>query len=266
MSGETVDRTPQAAAPAEKVKIFGERNTGTHALADLIESNSASRCLPSVAKDVEPDSARSIASRFIGNRRREARIDAIFARHGPLMSWKHRATNFADASAFAGVLVLFTVRHPASWLLSLWKHPYHALDRLPRDIGAFIDFQWRTVERDALGRATFNPLELYQAKMNAAQAFADRLEAADIGHRFVRFEDLVLRQEAVFRDIAPGLVDPSPRFSAVRKSTKDPRKDLDYYARYYGEEQWRAELAGLENHINEQVDWSALKPFGYSPL
>jgi hypothetical protein len=260
------DSDPSASARHRQVKVFGERNTGTHALTNIIELNSASRCLPSVAKDVDPQSAKRIGSRFMTGRRREAIIDAIFARQDPLRSWKHRATNFDDVRPFEDVLVLFTVRHPASWLLSLWKHPYHALDRIPRDIGEFLDFPWRTVERDDLARRTLRPLDLYQEKLQANLALTQRLSAAAIAHRFVRFEDLILRQEAVFRDLAPDLVAPAPVFTEIRNSTKDPRKSLEFYASYYGEERWREELRGLEPRINQQVDWDSLRRFDYLPL
>src|SRR5436190_895293 len=106
------------------VKIFGERNTATNALAKVIALNSGARCLPSTAAELDPDSARQ-ARWSLTQRSKERKIDAIFSGRGPLEAWKHCATNFPDASAFASALVVFTLRHPASWLLSLYKHPYH---------------------------------------------------------------------------------------------------------------------------------------------
>ncbi|MES2119075.1 MAG: hypothetical protein V4513_00685 [Pseudomonadota bacterium] len=251
---------------AKQVKIFGERNTGTNALTDMIELNSHSRCLPSVAKELEPQLARKISSRFVSRRRREAIIDQIFSRHGPLESWKHRATYFPDAAVFDGTLVVFTVRHPASWLLSFWKNPYHTFGRVPDTIEGFLQHEWRTAEREGLDRILMRPLELYHAKLRSYLVLSEELSALQIPQSFIRFEDLILRQEEVFRKLSPVLDRPNATFAPLLQSTKDDRKGLDFYIAYYGRELWRKELEGAYSKINENVDWGAVRKFDYLPL
>lgn len=258
-SARTHDRSPAA-----WVKIFGERNTGTNALKRIIEQNSASRCLPSTALELDPFAMRRVRL-ALTPLARERRTDAIFARRGPLEAWKHCATNFVDVSAFAGVLVLFTVRHPASWLVSFFKRPYHQLGWRPRDLEKFSEISWRTVERERLGGASLRPLELYQRKLESYLEFAERLSRYRIQHQFVRFEDLILHQADVFTGIAGDLLDPSPRFHELRESTKDKAKQLEDYQRYYGEERWREVIGdNLQQMVSAQIEWSNFGQFGYA--
>jgi len=253
--------------PANRVKIFGERNTGTNALARIIEANSAARCLPATSGELNPLLGRIGNSEWLpGKRMRERLLDSVFEGKGPLCAWKHCATNFPDAAPFDGVLVLFTVRHPASWLASLFKRPYQLLERQPATLAEFLDSKWETVGRERLGRASFRPLELLQAKLDSYSSFADKLSERGIAHRFVRFEDIVLNQAELYSTIGPELENARADFHELETSTKDRSKTLDDYRDYYGNERWRDALAGLEVSIDTQVDWGKFERFGYRPL
>jgi hypothetical protein len=253
--------------PNAQVKIFGERNTGTNALRKLIDTNSASWCLAGTAGEIEPKAARAIERSFwLTDRERERRIDAIFARSSDLFAWKHCATNFDDPSVFDGALVLIAVRHPASWVLSLFRNPYHLLGRKPRNLAQFLDFEWQTAGRERLSTQRFRPLDLYAAKIDSYLALARSLEERGISHRFVRFEDIVLEQEQLFESLKPDLCGAAVEFQPVRKSTKTRRKNADSYREYYGSERWRDELAGLESTVDRRVDWVPLGRFGYAPI
>lgn len=257
----------QTSSPVKQVKIFGERNTGTHALAAIVERNSASRCLPGVEARLSPVISNIINHRFFPKGRlQEAIDDWIFAGQSPLNSWKHRATNFDDIEVFRDVFTLFTVRHPASWLVGLFNRPYHRLGPAAPDLETFIDAPWQTLGREGLDRAVFRPLELYQAKLQSYRAFAAKLEACRMPFEFVRFEDLILSQADVFGRVAPHLSNPTASFDELHVSTKDVGKSLDDYRRYYGQESWRSSLHGLEQRINAQISWGSLAQFGYERL
>jgi hypothetical protein len=246
------------------VKIFGERNVGTNALARLIETNSHSRLLPSTEYDVDPDASRHAWARQ--PRERERLLDRIYAGVPDPSSWKHAATNFADAGAFERTLVLFCIKHPAPWLTSLFRHPYHVLGEMPDNITDFLGFAWETPQRERLGGASFRPLELYDAKIRSYLAFAERLDAAGIAFSFVRSEDLLLDQKNVFRSLAPRLAGARARFHMRRRSSKNGWLPLFLVQRYYRQERWRDALRGVEDVVNRAVDWAALERFGYRPL
>jgi hypothetical protein len=267
------------------VKVFGERNTGTNVLSQLVEANSSSKCLPGTEPEIDRKGwQRAQAPWIIGKRMREWCFDRVFAGQNALHSWKHCATNFEDIAIFDRTLVLITVRHPASWLISLFRNPYQCLGTIPESLAEFVEFRWKTTGRERLGRRTFTPLQLYQAKIDSYLSFTDQLSRFDIAHHFVRFEDIVADQKSTFDAISNDLLMPHQDFEPVQSSTKDKglfrkaaerralasdgpaSKDLDYYRAYYGEERWRERLAGLEAAINGRVDWDRLDRFGYAPL
>ena len=250
---------------AEAVKIFGERNCGTNALKNLIEDNSGSSILPTTEFDIDADAA-SRAWAIENRREFERALDAIYADVPVLSSWKHCAANFLDPSAFSGSLVLFCVRHPASWLVSLYRNPYHILTEKPATLAEFIDYQWETGARERLGGRTFRPLELYHEKLASYVGFATRLREGGIASRFVRQEDLLLRPKQIFRSLAPQLSDPRKRVRLRLTSTKRSWMPVVFVRRYYAREAWREELRGLESRVNADVDWGLAGEFGYSPV
>jgi len=226
-----------------------------------------STCLPGVEAKLKPYVNALVNHRFFPKGRFQEKIDDwIFANSSSLHSWKHCATNFDNIEMFSGILVLFTVRHPASWVLSLFRRPYHQLGGRSKDLSTFIERRWKTVERERLGGQTLRPLELYQCKLESYRQFSSKLNVNNIPYHFVRFEDLVLDQKRVFDAVKSYLDNPTNQFVELRESTKEPGKTLEDYRSYYGEERWRDSLGGLEHRINEQIDWSALKEFRYEPL
>lgn len=253
-------------ARLSRVKIFGERNTGTNALKQLIETNSSSTCLAGREHELSPFLARVATSRFTGKRTEEAIYEFVFRGRPPLHAWKHSATNFEDAADFRGALVLFTVRHPASWLLSLFRNPYHHVGAMPDELADFLQSDWKTVRRERLGTKSFRPLELYGVKLRLNLDFASRLAAVGVPSQFIRHEDLVLRQEAVFRTIAGHLTDAREDMLPLSSTTKRSERSVEEIQAYYAEERWRVPLKGLEEEINGQVDWKQVEQFGYSPL
>lgn len=249
------------------VKQFGERNTATNAVRSLVSTIPNIQLLPSTAPEIDPVAYQRLRAHCWNcPKDREAGIDAIFAVAGERCAWKHCATVFADASSFADCLVLFSVRHPASWLVGLFDNPYHALSPVPSTMREFVQSEWKTVGRERLGSRSFRPLELLNAKLRSYRDFAAALAEAGIAFRFIRFEDVVLQQETIFRAIAADLGEPDARFEPLQQSTKDPARSLADYQRHYGQEAWRAALAGVEDCVNRQVDWSLVSDFGYAPI
>jgi hypothetical protein len=217
-----------------RVKIFGERNTGTRALKALLEQNLGASLLPGTAAELESKAET------------ETEIDALFRGRPAAHAWKHCATRFDDISSLADCLTIFVVKHPLAWLVSFFDRSYHW--RRAQTLAEFAATPCATVERELLP-GCFKPLDLYREKVDSYLALAPRLNAA-----FVRSEDIVLDPEAVLRGL--GL---TGAFSPLERSTKDAGKTLADYQRYYGEELWRSRLEGL----TEDPDWAQVERFGY---
>lgn len=251
------------------IKIFGERNTSTNALKALIEINSTSKVAPSVAKELDPNVThrlRLARMLLIPAVWREHMIDSVFEGRPPLRAWKHAATLFNEMQCFEGCHVIFCVRHPMSWLLGLFKRPYHIHGKASESFYDFLDKRWKTVGREGLGRAETSPIELYNIKMASYAKLQCRLQ--EMGHTYsvVRHEDFAVDQEQVFLNLAPHLDGPHTEFQTLDASTKDSKKTRSYYQDYYGEERWRDEIDVRSNsRIVENIDWSALEGLRYFP-
>ena len=112
-----------------KYKIFGERNTGTNALLKMLKRNSKSDFFPGTMAEISPMTELKISllqKAGLNTKAKEAMIDKVFYGRSPLERWKHSTTNFSldglDETHF-----IFTVRDPRSWLIGLFKKPYHIL-------------------------------------------------------------------------------------------------------------------------------------------
>ena len=252
------------------------RNTSTNALKLIIETNSGSRCVASNKGEIDGQFGRRLyiyqklrkvrPIRDVMNARIQSNIDRLFEKSSAVLSWKHCATNFPSADDFAGLFIIFTVRHPASWLVSLFRKPHTIIGEKPGSLSEFIDFEWKTVGRERLEKRSYKPLELFQEKVKSYRAFQGKLDARDIRYAVLKFEDIVMRQEEAFRSIADRLRDPKDDFQPLIRSTKDEGKSLDDYIADYKDEKWRQEIAGLECRINEMIDWDVVGEFGYAPV
>ena len=258
------------------VKIFGERNTSTNALKLIVETNSDSRCIGSKKSEIDGDFGRTLYAyqklrrikpfRRAMDQKIQDRIDGMFAANSVMFSWKHCATYFDSVDEFSELLILFTVRHPASWLVSMFRKPHAIIGRRPGSMSEFIDYNWKTVDRERLGKKSFRPLDLLQEKIRSYRAFQDRLDANNIPYAVLKFEDIVIRQSEAFSSIAGQLVNPRDNFQPLVRSTKDAGKSLEDYIADYRNEKWRQDIAGLEGRINDGIDWDLFEPFGYTEV
>ena len=255
--------------PVSKVKIFGERNTSTNALKQVIEQNASARVLPSVAAECDPRFAARLARMkrlHLPIGMQEWQTDRVFAKAPDAHAWKHAATDFSDVRAFSDTLVVFCTRHPASWLLGLYKRPYHNLAPGLPTLPGFVAAPWKTVGRERMAGITTTPTALYNLKLQSYQRMQDALDAAGIAHATIRHEDFAMDQRACFDRLRPHLAGVTPDFRPLDTSTKDAGKSVDHYRDYYGRELWRAEIDPVTaQSIQDTIDWPTAAAFGYQP-
>lgn len=227
------------------IKIFGERNTSTNALTQIIRENSSSIVHPgAIAEMGLLATKRTQIERRLGasKQRIEDIIDKVFDKRPIEHQWKHCATNFSSIDRSCNTHFIFTIRHPLSWLISLHKNPYHCLIELPNNLNEFSQCQWKTVGRERLDKASLTPIKLYENKISSYLSFIKILESKRLSYTVLKFEDLIIGQRECFENISPYLDNPSQTFSEVTKSTKESDKNLDYYKVYYGRELWKEKV------------------------
>lgn len=242
-----------------RVKIYGERNTGTNYLVKLVRSNLDVDLLPGVVP-------RLVHKYFLGI---ELPKDVYFGlTYGRNLGWKHALvadpTCIRAMDVYGDDLVFLTLtKNPYSWLLSLYRRPYHV--RGPqRTFEEFLTARWRPVGRERLNGRSPNAMDLWNLK-NASYLRLD----GEVACQNLRYENLLADPQTVISQIASrhGLEWAAAAFRNVNESTKEESKDFSFYADYYLKEEWRKKLSGRSIEvINRGIDWTIAESFGYSRI
>jgi hypothetical protein len=248
---------------ATLIKLYGERNTNTNYLSQLIRLNLEAGEL----RGVVPPAVMRLQSRLPGE---EWLRDLYFAMtYDRNLGWKHSwaepAKRIARCTAFTDNDLVFvtTTKNPYSWLWSLFRRPYHQRGATKPDFMTFLTSPWLTVGRDRITHRLQSPIELWNIKNSSyLQLPADRT-------LHTTTERLIADAEGVIGEIATSFAIPrlAEGFTDYDSSTKDPAKDKRYYQDYYLNERWRDEIpAEAVAVINATVDQSLMARFGYERL
>jgi len=250
------DKIPRS--DPRRVKIYGERNTGTSYLEALLVRNLAVDCL----RGGVPRSIR----RFFANSER-ARDWYFHATYRSNLGWKHACVPTESQLAIArtnstDVLFLTLTKNPYAWLLSFYRNPYHA-KRKYASFGQFLKEPWETVGRENARAQFASPVEMWNLK-NAAYLAMNRY--ATTIH--CRYEELLSDPLDFLEKLCSehGIRTRQSPFKNVVEAMKrrDRGKTFDDYRRYYLEERWRSELDDdCIALINERLDANVMARFGY---
>ena len=241
------------------IKIYGERNTGTNYLSKLIELNLEAEQLPSVA----PQNILKLQRLFPG---REWIRDLYFhMSFNNNLGWKHCQVNHEKIKASRlyqknRIAIITLSKNPYSWLLSLYRNPYHQHYTNKPDFKTFLQQPWKTVARDNIKTSLDNPIQLWNMK-NASYLQTDFLN--------LRSENLIGDPQTEVDRISTqfAIKKCTTDFINYEQSTKDSNKNNQYYQDYYQKEKWREQLdAEAIEIINYSIDKNLLRSFGYTLL
>jgi hypothetical protein len=248
------------------VKIYGERNTNTNYLGEIIRLNLDVLEIPGVV----PKMMRRIQTRLPAkNRLRDLYFQLTFGRN---LGWKHaKVKSAAELQEYRllrhnRVIFITITKNPYSWLLSLYKRPYHQYheyqDEKP-DFESFLELPCSTVGRENLDGKRYNPVELWNVKNRSY------LELAELQVLNLTSEEIFDDPQQVLRRISDKFdIDyRSSTFLNFDESTKYESKDSDYYRDYYVNERWRKNLTDQSIAIiNRYLDREVMNRFGYQYL
>jgi hypothetical protein len=244
------------------LKIYGERNTGTNYMSRLIAANLTVQEIPGVVpRFVRP----LIKVTHPGELVRDLYFDLTFHRN---LGWKHSKVRAAsDIEKYRltrrGVRFLTITKNPYSWLLSLYRRPYHQRNEGQPDFETFLRSPWRTVGRDGCEAKLDNPIELWNIKN------ASYLNLSVFRWLPLTTEEILKDPERAIDKVCSTLDIPrrSSQFINIEKSTKDGSKNYSFYRKYYMDEEWRNELSEHAiSIINRAVDADVMSRFGYSMI
>jgi hypothetical protein len=155
------------------VKIYGERNTGTNYLTKLMERNFLVKLLPGVV----PKYVTSLQKYFHDN---ESVRDLYFRFTFPKnLGWKHSLVKPVDhlqkyKITSTNLFFITLTKNPYSWLLSLYKKPYHSCIASYSDFDDFLIMPWGTVQRENSPLYYKNPIDLWNCKNRSYLQLGDR--------------------------------------------------------------------------------------------
>jgi len=256
-----------------KIKVFGERNTGTNFVEALLKRNVD-------CEIVSGNLSRyyswrfSLAYRLLPYNQAfkyvERGRDKIFAKRFAIDGgWKHAKTpNFPpNVEAYpAGMGLVAITKNPYAWLLSLHRRPYQGTihtraNRLP--FSQFIRLPWKTVGRECAETSYETPIRLWN----------DKVASYFILPQYA--PTLIKRYEEVIVDIPHFLSDVSTTFETSssidldipsNSSKKDGRSTQDIIA-YYKENHWRSSISDEDMiFINKHLDLKTMEQIGYPIL
>ncbi len=253
------------------IKLFGERNTGTNYVSELLSRNFA---VPQLRGTAEDDFlARQIrrAARVVGQNKLademwEKHADRYFQhRYTETLGWKHSRIDVDQLinAAPENLGVLMLIKNPYSWLLSLFKRPYHGA-KATGSLSDFVQSDYTIRGRDNMLVETCKPIEIWNEKVRSYFALVDAMQTAKV----VQYENLLTDEKSVVADLAAGwTMNASGSHKGVEQATKGDQKTQDDYRAYYLQEKWRAKLDQRSlDLINSQIDRDVLKRCGYALL
>jgi hypothetical protein len=246
------------------VKIYGERNTNTNYLGEIIRLNLDVAVIPGVV----PKRMRKMQARLPAkNRMRDLYFQLTFSRN---LGWKHSRVKSAEelqryALVRSGAVGFITItKNPYSWLQSFFKRPYHQgyePKHARPEFDAFLELPCSTVGRENLEGGPYNPVQLWNVKNQAY------LQLSELNAINLTAEQILENPPGVIAEISRtfGLGYRSDTFINFDESTKYESKDSNYYRDYYTNERWKDSLSASSIEIiNRQLDPALMERFGYS--
>lgn len=244
------------------IKIFGERNTGTNYLSALLDINFGVNLL----RGTVPKTLNKIFH-FLPHP--ENLRDIYFSSTSQSnLGWKHREIinpeNLINSKLAKRTVFITLTKNPYSWLLSLYKRPYHQSIQSDQSFESFLTTKWVTNKRESNRNEYKNPIDLWNIK---------NLSYLSLGNEFnvmhIKYEDLLKNPEILLNKLATdfNLKLKNETIVNFESSTKDKSKDNSYYKNYYGKELWKNKLTKESIEIiNKQLDSYLMDYFDYKFL
>ncbi|MEX0970653.1 MAG: hypothetical protein WD046_09450 [Paracoccaceae bacterium] len=263
-------QTGQGATPKQRkpvIRVLGERNTGTRAMAQMIKAlphirENFSQPLDPKAQpilDLLERAAKIEQQEIGGNAKQSALSDAVSLAKPRVACWKHAMLGWDDSFAsLSGALL--SQRNPYSWVIALFARPYHHVGRRISALSTFIETPWLSIPRERMDLVVASPAALWNAKQAGAQRFA---ASAEIPTAFVSFEPFLADPVATLAAALEALgLDPAGlRPLAHSTKTNEP---IDAVQARHAAEPWRNWLTSAQvSMINAHLDPAVMQAAGY---
>lgn len=244
-----------SAGHGRRVKVVGERNTGTNWAERVVRDNVRNPVISGVRS------------------RHYKSADRFFSENWcATLGWKHGfpptpsqlATCPAAFDRCGNTSFVLMVKNPYAWMLSMYRHPYEVRSRATFD--AFVKAPIHAPARENANVAEHKNLaRLWNVKY---QAWLTQLPANCV--TVVKYENLLRNRTVAFKEVFDALaLDYTMPLTISTVSTKQPRTHrFRDYAAYYLHEQWASAYGPelLRWLHNGELDLNLTERLGYSRL
>ena len=250
------------------IKIFGERNTGTNYLEKLIKLNFPQFCL---LEGTSPKFVRAFSYLF-KDRLSNQIIDFYFSKTKMQnLGWKHACPiEFILYESFASkkkqkILFVCLVKNPYSFLLSLYKKPYHILSS-HKSFSEFIRTTYSPHKRENINEEQIKIVDLWNIKI---QAYKELKMDIRFDAVFIKYEDLLVNINGPLSALAKKSA--SIKTANFKNFTKPAKKDniksFDYFKEYYMTEKWKEKFSTEDiDFINSNINIEYMNELKYEIL
>lgn len=246
-----------------KVKIYGERHSGTNYLEKLIETNLKADVLKFntkwwsilLLKLIKYDPVQDIL---------------LHLQRKKTLGWKHGCPpiNTIESYNSDSLIIITITKNPYSFLFSLFRKPYHIKGTRPASLSSFIRQKWMTRQRDLCKKKYLDsPIELWNLKNKSFAVLKSQVTKTVIN---ITYEELIKNPEQCIRAIASkGNIEftNGGQFQNCIASTKDSELQYKDYKRFYLNEEWISEFNEADiTFINPKIDDKLMEHFNYQKI
>lgn len=260
----------------KKVKIYGERNSGTHFITRLIQRNFICETIPGTLADAEKSGYRDkfeeafdllISDECKRKLASSIKIDEYFnANQWNTLGWKHSVPPLdiiASHPEHEDILFITLTKNPYAWGLSMFRRPYgNFCLHNPDDLETFLTEPWITANRDNCPSILNSPIELWNLKTDGYNHLEKRHTTLRI-----RYEDVIDNPESFLSIVSQYLEKKPKKFTLLNKAAKEDdvgKKDFDYYRDYYLNQLWIEQLTSEHiKTINQFLNRCIVEEAGY---
>ena len=253
--------------PQEKnlryVKIFGERNTGTHFLTQLVDINTSLKPLKNQSKNVIRPGLKKILASYKESGSKNAATSGLLNsiilnrlldeqrrnEQDKNFGWKHALVepqSILNTKRHNNTLFVFLIRNPWRFISALHKRPYNLIPKPSKDIRTFINSSFLANERDNLPSLVIeNPVDLWNQKVKSYFKCSTKINNSIICY----YEEIVESPQEFIKKLAP--------FCRINDSTEIPIKSTKSDSRSFHDYQREAltynPKQALGNEIYQEI-------------
>lgn len=239
------------------IKLYGERNTGTNYLLTLMTKNIVATQLRG-----------TVPKRRIFTFSEKTKNIYFSLTDKKNLGWKHSKVDLnlvKNHSEIDNICFITLTKNPYSFLLSLYKRPYHWIGPRPFSFSEFIRSKWIVQKRDKSGIKYYdNPIHLWNDKNKSYINLKENVQDQCYN---MTYESLLANYESQLSKIIDqfNLEKINDQYENEENSTKDKNESHSSYKEYYNNELWVEKLCKEDiEYINEHLNNETLAFFGYN--